>query len=81
VIAHEEMDVNAFLGQAAQFFEERIVLMLALIVDEILHPEIEHVAQHVDGDGILAHLFQQFNHFLLVRPASLDSQTPHMRVT
>ena len=76
MVAGEHMYVNTLLNQLANLLAERMVLVLALVVDVILHPEIEHVAQHVDGDGIFAHLFQHIDQLLLVRVSPLYRQTP-----
>ena len=74
MITGEEMDVNAFFDESAYLSAEGVILMFAFVVDVILHPEIEHVSEHVDGNGVLAHLLEEVDEFFLVRPAFLDSQ-------
>ena len=44
MVADKHMNMDAFLRHLAQLFAERMVLPFALVANEILHPEIEHVA-------------------------------------
>ena len=74
MIAGEEMDVDALFDKFAYLSAERMVLVFAFVVDIVLHPKVEHVSQHIDGNGVLAHLLEEVDEFLLVRPAFLDSQ-------
>jgi hypothetical protein len=76
MVAGEKMYVDTMPFQLTEFFAERVELPFLRVPNDILHPKIEHIAEHVDGHGILAHLLQHVDHFFLVRPASLDSQTP-----
>ena len=78
MIADEHMYVNAFFSQFAQFFAERMELPFALVMDKIFHPEIEHVSQHIDRDGVSAHLLQHVNQFFLMSPTSFNGQAAKM---
>lgn len=80
MVAGEEMDMNALPGQFLQFFAERSILPFGFVVMKILHPEIEHIAEHVDGYGVLAHHLEHVDHFFLMRPATLNGQASQMCV-
>ena len=81
MITREDMYVDTFSGQLTDLFAERMVLPFLRIADEILHPEIEHVAEHVDRRGVFTHLFQHLDEFFLMCPASLDRQATQMCIT
>ena len=75
VVPDEVMDVDAAADEAADLFHERMELAFFRIVDVVFKPEIEHVAEHVDGHGIFAHHLEHVDEFFLVRPAAFDRQT------
>ena len=67
--------MDAHACHFAYLFEEWVVLKFALVAFEILHPEIEHIAEHIDRSSIFAHMLEHSYHFLLVQPVVLNSQT------
>ena len=75
MVADEEMDVDATFDEAADLLHERRELALGMIMRVELAPEVEHIAEHVDGHGIFAHHLEHVDEFFLVRPAAFDSQT------
>ena len=75
MIAYEKMHMDTHACHLAYLFEEWVVLRFALIASKILHPEIEHITEHVDGNSIFAHLLEHGYHFFLVQPVILNSQT------
>ena len=66
VVAGKEMHLNTTFGYMAYRAEERVELTLALVLPEILVPEVKHIAQKVDGTRVAAHFIEQLNRFILM---------------
>ena len=80
VIADEEMygNLGCDIAKGSDYGFERS--KMALVGPEILHPEIKHIAQEVDGLGIALHPPQEGDEPLLVLLGVFDHERTKMDI-
>ena len=55
VIADKKVYFNALSCEFAECLQERVVLLFALVVPEILAPKVEYISKQVDRTRIFCH--------------------------
>ena len=78
VVAREEMHLHAHVGEFRQFAEKPGIAFRHYIL--VFIPEVEHVAQQIDGGSLVLDVVEKAHQASLLHPAMWDGQRAKMRI-